>query len=88
MQPLKRYWFKFEISKGGALGVGCGVSAYDYDDAIKLMCERIFGMSGLPPIEQCIENVVISTLEASHVHPNMGSVNVRGIWFPQGYDEH
>ena len=85
MKPLRRYWFKFEnLTQSGELNIGCGVSAYDYEDAINLLGQRIFG-ANIPPIVQCIEDVVLSTLETSHVHPNLALVNMRGIWFPQGY---
>jgi hypothetical protein len=77
MKSLKRFWFKFEISpKPDAINLGCGVSAYDYEDAILLLRKYVFGANGPPLIEQCIEDVDILTLEAN-----------RGIWFPQGYDE-
>jgi hypothetical protein len=29
----------------------------------------------------------VSILDQKHVLPNVGMVNVRGIWFPQGYEE-
>lgn len=88
MKPLRRYWFRFEkFPKPSAINLGCGVSAYDYEDALVLLRERVFGGNGPPPIEQCIEDVEISTLEANHVLPNLGRVDIRGIWFPQGYEE-
>jgi hypothetical protein len=87
MRPLKRYWFRFErLPQPNAINLGCGLSAYDYEDAIRLLRELVFGDNGPPPIEQFIEDVDIATLEPDHVRPNLGSVDVRGIWFPQGYE--
>lgn len=83
---LKRYWFEFEKwPKPTPINFGCGVTAYDYDDAVLLLKERIFGENGPPPIERFTEDVDISTLERNHVQPNLCNVDTRGIWFPQGY---
>jgi len=86
---LKRYWFKFvNISEAGLpLGVsaGCGVSAYDYNDATVLITEKIFKNNVLPTLEEVIEDIDVSTLDKGHVLPNMGDVTLRGIWFPLGY---
>lgn len=82
---LKRFWFKFEPSDQVlGLHMGCGVTAFDYEDAVKLLRENIF-KGELPNIISCQENVDISTLDQNHVVPNMGVVAVRGIWFPRGY---
>ncbi|HEX2581552.1 MAG TPA: hypothetical protein VHL08_06195 [Dongiaceae bacterium] len=86
MMMLKRYWFQFEaLPRPTALNLGCGVTAFDYDDAIYLLCERVFGQNGPPPIIKCIENIDFSALEKGHVLPNIGQPDARGIWFPQGY---
>ncbi len=88
MKKLKRYWFSFE--KSGVptpLNLGCGVTAYGYDDAITLLHKHVFGTENLPPIVQCVEDVDVSTLDQKHVLPNIGLVTVRGMWFPQGYGD-
>jgi hypothetical protein len=88
MNGYGRYWFRFEkLPNPSAINLGCGVTASDYEDAISLLRERVFGQNGPPPIEECIENVDVSTLEPKHVAPNLGAVHLRGIWFPQGYEE-
>jgi hypothetical protein len=88
MKTLKRYWFSFEnLGKPSALNLGCGVTAYGYDDAINLLRERVFAGKELPRIVGCNEDLDVSTLDQKHVLPNIGLVTVRGIWFPQGYDE-
>ena len=86
MKQLRRFWFNFEmIGMLTALNLGCGVTAYDYDDAITLLQERVFSKETIPKITRCIRDVDVSTLDANHVLPNLGLVVDRGIWFPQGY---
>ena len=88
MKSLRPYWFNFEmLNKPSPLNLGCGVTAYDYDDAITLLGQRVFAGRELPRIVGFREDVDISTLDQKHVLPNLGSVLVRGIWFPQGYEE-
>ena len=86
---LRRYWIEFVKSKEAILPIGisngCGISAYDYDDAIKLLKEKVFVDIELPSIKKIIEDVDVSTLDTGHVLPNMGNVAVRGVWFPLGY---
>ena len=67
------------------LNLGCGVTAYDYDDAIALLQERVFTEEAMPNITDFTEDVNVSTLDANHILPNIGLVIDRGIWFPQGY---
>ena len=82
MRKLRRFWFSFEkIGRPTPLNLGCGVTAYDYDDAIALLQERVFPEETIPKIIECIRDVDVSTLEANHVLPNLGSVIDRGIWF-------
>jgi hypothetical protein len=83
---LKRFWFVFELlGRPNALNIGCGVSAYDYDDATNILRERVFVGQQLPSIRSFVEDVDVSTLDPRHVVPNVGSVTTRGVWFPQGY---
>ena len=87
MQTLRKYWFEFEkLPKPTAINLGCGVTAYDGEDAIRLLQEFVFGPNGPPPIVKRVEDVELSTLDPNHVLPNLGDVNRRGIWFPQGYN--
>ena len=83
---LRRYWFDFELPHAQArivsYGLGCGVTAYDYDDAMSLMKEQVFGTEEFPPIRKVSEDVDVSTLDAKHVRPNMGVPVFRGVWFP------
>lgn len=83
---LRRYWFRFEgIEPYNLLRRGCGVTAYGYDDAIALLTERVFTEKKLPPIDECIEDVDISTLDEGHVIRHMEVPTRRGVWFPKGY---
>lgn len=87
---LHRFWFEFDLSNednppAGTL-LGCGVSAYDYDDAISLLKKRVFNDAELPKITKEIKDVDVSTLDQNHVLPNMGMVTNRGIWYPLGYE--
>jgi len=80
---LRRYWFEFEPSPiPTPINLGCGVTAYNYDDAIALMNEVVFKQDPVPKILRALEDVDVSTLDQNHVIPNMRSVLVRGVWFP------
>ena len=87
---MVRYWFQFEIKSTfelpAGLGLGCGVTAYDYDDAIKLLDEKVFSVIKRPPFSKTVENIDIRTLDQGHIVPNMKSPEYRGVWFPLGYD--
>ena len=86
-QLLTRFWLKFSPLPYNPLNLGCGVTAYSYDDAISLLRRRVFKDEELPTIVSVIENVDVSTLDQRHVIPNMGVCVDRGIWFPLGYDD-
>lgn len=86
---MHRYWFRFQLGINdphppGVLA-GCGVTAFGYDDAIKILRDEVFAGQELPGIRQQIEDIDVSTLDPDHVLPNMGSPDIRGIWFPKGY---
>lgn len=87
---LHRYWIEFAISPGelgmfpsyAGLSWGCGVTAYNYDDAMKLLRERIFKSDPVPEVVRVLEDVDIEHVDEGHVRPNMGAPSNRGIWFP------
>ncbi|MDR6781624.1 hypothetical protein ABIE26_001888 [Pedobacter africanus] len=85
-----RYWIKFNFENYAPIPsgtiIGCGVTALDYEDALNIINDKLFKNNSMAPIENLIENVDISTLDAGHILPNMGLPNVRGIWFPLGYN--
>ncbi len=85
---LRRFWFRFdfELDDGSPPGLimGCGITAYSYDDALELLESNIF--KGKVPAPKLVEeDVDVSTLDGGHVLPNMGDVTNRGVWFPLGY---
>lgn len=85
---LRRFWFRFrDLPNFSAVGLGCGVTARDYDDAIDILVSTVFRGQAMPPIASVIEDIDISTLDQGHVVPNMEVPVFRGVWFPQGYME-
>lgn len=86
---LIRYWFEFDIESAftypPGIGYGCGVTAYNIDDALKIIDEKIFGEIKRSPFKIIKENIDISTLDQGHVIPNMKHPLSRGVWFPLGY---
>ena len=85
MKTLTRYWFVLERQVvPSPLNLGCGVTAYDRNDAIELLRSRALSGKAIPRVIDVIENVDVSGLDQKHVVPNMGSVTERGIWFPLG----
>ena len=87
---LHKYWFKFRLTIAdphpiGTL-MGCGVTASSKEDALQLLRERVFRSLSLPSIDKCLEDVVMSDLDAKHVVPNVGDSSRIGVWFPLGYD--
>ena len=87
---LRRFWFEFGQSDAHTLppGVqlGCGITAWTIDDALGLLRNCVFRGRPGPSVYTVVEDVDVSTLDVGHVLPNMGAPNVRGIWFPLGYD--
>jgi hypothetical protein len=63
--------------------MGCGVTAYSYEDALVVLRERRFKNDLLPSIHKVIEDIDVSTLDPGHVLPNIGVPIWRGIWFPR-----
>jgi hypothetical protein len=86
----KRFWFEFEIDSAfnypPGIGFGCGVTASSYDDAIKILDEKVFTLISRPPFKRVIEDVDIRVLDQGHVIPNMRPPIYRGVWFPLGYE--
>lgn len=88
---LIKFWFEFEISDAelrnhrhyGGLTLGCGVTAYNYDDALIVLQQGLFRDEPIPTIKRVVENVDVSTLDANHVLPNIGVPIWRGIWYPR-----
>jgi hypothetical protein len=86
MGTLHRFWLTFKHPpQFSPLGLGCGVTAYNYADALELVRSRVFSEKSMPVIESVTQDVDIQTLDKYHVVPNMGLVNNRAVWYPLGY---
>jgi len=93
MNKLIRYWFEFEFNHFTelpiGLALGCGITAYNYNDAIEMLQKQVFENRPIAKIKKVIENVDVSTLEANHVLLNMPTPStIRGIWYPSGYNDY
>jgi len=83
---LTRFWFRFGPAvEPSFIRRGCGITARDLDDAKRLLRDRIFQGGEVPPISEIVEGVDVSTLDQTHVIPNMGDCTLRGIWFPRRF---
>ena len=86
MDILHRFWFTFsDPPQFSPLGLGCGVTAYDYADALAILKTTVFGEKPALTIKSVTEDIDIRTLDQDQVIPNMGVVVNRGVWFPLGY---
>ena len=83
---LRPFWFRFEPIPT-AINLGCGVTAFSREDALAVLQQRVFGANGIPPLVEVIEDITRTALDPKHVVPNIGMLEERGVWFPQGYDE-
>ncbi len=82
---LNRYWIEFDWGNQRPMpgtNLGCGVTAFDREDALDLIEKAVFANKAMPPIKNVIEDVDIATLDEGHVIPNMGAPSERGVWFP------
>lgn len=89
MTQLHKYWIRMRISISDdappGILLGIGVTAYSRDDAIGIVREKVFHCGAMPEILQFTEDVPMSSLDSSHVLPNIGNHLVEGVWFPLGY---
>lgn len=86
MKNLTRYWFTFQAKEDpndlSILNAGCGITAYDLDDAKHFLVEVVFPVYGRREIASVQEDVDVSQLDSNHIRPNMGIPSNRGVWFP------
>jgi hypothetical protein len=89
MDTYKRFWFEFDaqsfLDLPPGTGIGCGVTASDYDDAIGILNKCVFKGAEMPAIKRVITDVRVSDLDEGHVLPNMNRPDTRGVWYPIGY---
>jgi hypothetical protein len=87
---VTRYWFEFESSQINdlppGLTWGCGITAYDYSDAISILRLKVFKGQEIPELKITKENIDIRTLDQRHIVINMRDPSLRGVWFPAVYD--
>ena len=79
---LTRYWFEFV--RGGqatALSRGCGITAYNLDDARRMLRQEIFPLYGDRATVRVLEGVEFASLD-ERVRLHLGNPAVRGVWFP------
>jgi hypothetical protein len=71
------------VLTGDATGftIGCGVSGYDEDDALRLVRDALFDSAPPPPIRTSVLDIDVSTLP-DQVRHHMGNAASRGVWFP------
>ena len=74
---LHRYWFDLPV-----LG-GVGVTAYSLADAEFLARGACSSLGVLFNADGVVEDIDVRDLDQNHVIPNMGPVNLRGVWYPQ-----
>jgi len=80
---LTRYWFEFV--RGGqatALSLGCGITAYNLDDARRMLRQEIVPLYGDRTVARVIEGVEVASLDETGVRRCLGNPTVRGVWFP------
>ena len=80
---LRRYWLRLARSdKLSNLNLGCGITAYTEEDAMRIFENEVVPVYGNVEIIEAVENIDISTLDSGHVLPNMRAPIYRGVWFP------
>lgn len=86
---LKRYWFEFEFPAPRLSHYGyipacgcCGITAFDYDDALKIMRLFILRDNEEPIFSRTVKNIDVSTIEDMNIIPNLGVPVWRGVWYP------
>ena len=60
-----------------------GVSAYSLDDARDLLLRYGYDIDPADPAVTVRERVVLTEPEQRHIGPNMGPIQLRGVWYPQ-----
>jgi len=88
---LHRYWLEFQRQDAVDLNLrmGCGVTAFDVDDALALLA-AVIGRDVPQPalVKEDVDvstldaGVDLATLDAGHVLRNIYPPNERGVWFP------
>lgn len=80
---LRASWIEFGGDAPLRLALGCGVTAFNLEEALKLITDLVLNGQTAPAATRVTVDIDISTLDASHVRPNMDSPFIRGVWFPK-----
>ncbi len=76
-ESLTPYWFKTKNE------LGFGITAFSEEDAKVLLTDAATTIGKDYEVLEIIPNVDIRTLDQNQVIPTMGSLNVRGVWYPR-----
>lgn len=83
------FWLTFLKKKEHKLPIGtrlgCGVTAFDENDAKSLIFDKVLGANTNVEFDEILSDISVDDLDKNHVIPNMGNPALRGIWFPLGY---
>ena len=87
---LIRFWFEFDYGPGpGGLTTWnpgppwVGVTAFDYDDAVRIVRAEYFADRSMPAVRSFIEDVDVSAIDVIKGTGYRFSPPVwRGIWYP------
>jgi len=78
---LETYWISFPQDPN--LPFGIGVTAYSEEDAFSLIQEQGFDQWYADAKETRVtKGVSISDLDQSNIVPNIGPMQLRGVWYP------
>ncbi|MBI1867945.1 MAG: hypothetical protein HYS06_06585 [Methylocystis sp.] len=85
---LRRYWFQLEeLSPPDLLNRGCGITAYDIEDASVILRNIVFSIYKPRDVLAVVEDIDISTLDEGRVRKGIGDPSVYGVWFPLGLND-
>lgn len=86
---LIRFWLTFDYGPppGGITTWNpgpswVGVTAFDYEDALRIVRHEYFPDEPLPPLKSIVEDVDISTIDVLRSYPYYSVPIWRGIWYP------
>ena len=99
MPLLKRYWFEFDESETvvyregylpapGRFGYlpspGCGITAYGYEDALRLLRRWVLRGDEFARFSRVVENADVSELFpwGEKIPQQIGCSAWRGVWYP------
>jgi hypothetical protein len=60
-----------------------GVSGYSIEDALSLLRDAGFVIDPTSPSVAVREHARLTDFEARHIGPNMGPMQLRGVWYPR-----